>query len=120
MAQWQNVYRALPNSAVQALASQFDFRTNLGFIGAHALLLTGAVGLLFFQRYLWLLNIAKQGYGPYQTASYLAGVSAVFILIDSIILWSALRRPQTRMMFSLAWPILFFGSALFVLLANNL
>jgi len=114
------MYRALPNSAFQALASQFDFRSNLGFVGAHALLLAGAMGLLFFQRYLWLLNIAKQGYGPYQTASYLAGVSAVFVFIDLVILWSALKRPQTRMMSSLAWPIFFFGSALFVLLANNL
>ena len=115
----KHVYSA-SNLALQVLASQFDFRSNLGFIGAHALLLTGAVCLLFFQRYLWLLSIAKQGYGPYQTASYLAGVSTVFILIDFVILSSALKRPQTRMMFSLAWPIFFFGSALFVLLANNL
>jgi len=100
--------------------TSIGFRRDLGFIGAHIFLLAGAVGLLFFQRYLWLLNIARQGYGPYQTVSYLAGVSAIFILIDFGILWSALKRPQARLMFSLAWPVFFFGSALLVILANNL
>jgi hypothetical protein len=94
-------------------------RRNLGYVGAHALLLAGAVGLLFLQRYLWLLKIAEQGYGPYQTASDLAGLSAVMILIDLAILRWALKGPRTSRIVSLLWPAFFFGSALWVILANN-
>jgi nitrogen fixation-related uncharacterized protein len=94
-------------------------RRNLGYVGTHASLLAGAVGLLFLQRYLWLLKIAEQGYGPYQTVSYLAGLSSVMILIDLAILWWALKGPQTNMAISLLWPAFFFGSALWVILGNN-
>ena len=94
-------------------------RRNLGYVGVHALLFSGAIGLLFLQRYLWLLRIAEQGYGPYQTVSYIAGLSAVMILIDLVILRWALKRPQTSMVISLVWPTFFFGSALWVILANN-
>ena len=94
-------------------------RRNLGYVGAHTLLLAGAVSLLFLQRYLWLLRIAEQGYGPYQTVSYLAGLSAVMVLIDLAILWWALKGPQTKRTISLLWPAFFFGSALWVILANN-
>jgi uncharacterized membrane protein len=85
----------------------------------HASLLAGAVGLLFLQRYIWLLKIAQQGYGPYQTVSYLTTLSAVMILIDLVVLRWALRGPQTNRVISLLWPALFFGSALWVVLANN-
>ena len=94
-------------------------RTNLGCLGAHALLLTGAVGMLFLQRYIWLIRIAEQGYGPYQSASYLAGLSAVVILVDLAVLRWALRGPRTNRAVSLLWPALFFGLALWVLLANS-
>ena len=43
-----------------------------GYLGAHVSLLAGAIGMLFLQRYIWLLRTAQQGYGPYQTASYVA------------------------------------------------
>jgi hypothetical protein len=95
------------------------FRNNLSYLGTHALLLAGAVGLLFLQRSIWLLRIAEQGYGPYQTVTYLATVSAVMVLIDLIILRWALRGSQTSRTISLLWPGLFFGSALWVVLANN-
>ena len=92
---------------------------SLGYIGAHALLLAGAVSLLFLQRYLWLLKITEQGYGPYQTVSDISGLSAVMILIDLAILSWALKGPQTNRIISLLWPAFFFGSALWVVLANN-
>jgi hypothetical protein len=110
-------------------------RRNLGYVGAHALLIAGAIGLLFvLQRYLWLLKIAEQGYGPYLTVPYLTvpyltvpyltvpylvGLSAVMILIDLAILRWALRGPQAGRIISLLWPAFFFGSALWVILANN-
>jgi len=101
------------NSAPSAL------RRNLGYVGAHALLLAGAIGLLFLQRYLWLLKIAEQGFGPYQTVPDLAGLSTVMILIDLVILRWALRGPQAGRIISILWPAFFFGSALWVILANN-
>ena len=101
------------NSAPSAL------RRNLGYVGAHALLLAGAIGLLFLQRYLWLLKIAEQGFGPYQTVPSLAGLSTVMILIDLVILRWALRGPQAGRIISILWPAFFFGSALWVILANN-
>ena len=101
-------------------AALFGLRRDINYIGAHALLLAGAIGLLFLQRYLWLLKIAEQGYGPYQTVSYLAGLSAVVIVIDLVILRWALKGPQTNRVISLLWPAFFFGSALWVLLGNNM
>jgi len=101
-------------------AALFGLRRDINYIGAHALLLAGAIGLLFFQRYLWLLRIAEQGYGPYQTASYLAGLSAVVILVDLVSLRWALRGPQNNRVISLLWPAFFFGSALWVFVGNNL
>ncbi len=83
------------------------------------MLLAGAVGLLFFQRYLWLLRIAEQGYGPYQTASYIATISAVMILIDLVVIRWALKGSQTDRRISLIWPTFFFGSVLLVVIVNN-
>ena len=88
-------------------------------MGGHALLLAGAIGLLFLQRYLWLLEIAEKGYGPYQTVSQIVGLSAVMVLIDLAILWWALKGPQINRVISLLWPALFFGSAVWVLVGNN-
>jgi len=93
---------------------------NLVYVGAHALLLAGAVGLLFLQRYVWLLRIAEQGYGPYQTVSSIAALSIVMILIDLVILKWAVKGSQTSRTISLLWPSFFFVSALWVVLANNL
>jgi len=97
----------------------FGLRGNLGYLGAHASLLAGAIGLLFLQRYLWLLRIAEQGYGPYQTVSFLLGLSAVMVLLDLVIVWWALKGPQAIKMISLLWPAFFFGSALWVVIGNN-
>ena len=94
-------------------------RRHFGLFGAHALLLAGAVGLLFLQRYIWVLRIEAQGYGPYQTVSYLAGVSAVVVLIDLLVLKWASKGSRTDRMVSIIWPAFFFGTALFVLIANN-
>ena len=71
------------------------------------------------QRYLWLLRIAEQGYGPYQTVSFLLGLSAVMVLLDLVIVWWALKGPQAIKMISLLWPAFFFGSALWVVIGNN-
>jgi hypothetical protein len=100
------------------MTSWLGTRGNLGYLGAHALLLGGGSGLLFLQRYLWLLKIAEQGYGPYQTAGSLLEVCAVFVIIDLIVLSWALRGSRTEKNISLLWPALFLGSALFILLAN--
>ncbi len=96
-----------------------DLHANLRYVGLHALLLAGAIGLLFLQRYLWLLKIAEQGYGPYQTVSYLTGLSAVVVLIDVALLRWAIGGPQTNRAISLVFPFLFFGTALWVVLANS-
>jgi len=74
--------------------------------------------LLFLQRYIWLLKIAEQGYGPYQTAAYLAEVSAVFIIIDLLILRWALRGSRTERNISLLWPAFFLSSAVLILVGN--
>jgi len=95
-------------------------RQNLAYVGGHAALLAGAVGFLFLQRYIWLLRIAEQGYGPYQTVSSLEGLSAVMIIIDLFILGWALRGSRTDKRISLLWPAFFFASTLLVLVANNL
>ena len=94
-------------------------RQNLAYVGGHAALLAGAVGFLFLQRYIWLLKIAEQGYGPYQTVSNLEGLSAVMIIIDLFILRWALRGSLTDKRISLLWPAFFFASTLLVLVANN-
>jgi hypothetical protein len=100
------------------MSSGLGFRGNFGYVGAHALLLAGATGLLFLQRYLWLLKIAQQGYGPYQTASYLLVVSAAFVIIDLLVLRWALGSSRKGKRISLLWPALFLAGALFILLAN--
>jgi len=82
-------------------------------------LLAGAIGLLFLQRNLWLVRIAEQGYGPYQTISSLVGLSAVMVLIDLPIVWWALKGPQANRIISLVWPAFFFASALWVIIGNN-
>ncbi|MGD0331072.1 MAG: hypothetical protein ABSB40_11645 [Nitrososphaeria archaeon] len=94
-------------------------RINIGYIGAHASLLVATVGLLFLQRYIWLLNIAERGYGPYQSASYLIGVSAVIVIIDFFILRSALKGSRRDRIISVLAPAAFLGIALFILVANN-
>jgi hypothetical protein len=94
-------------------------RRNLGYVGAHGSLLAGAVGLLFLQRYIWLLKIAEQGYGPYQTVADITEVSAVFIMIDLLILRWALRGSRTERNVSLLWPAFFLISALLILVGNN-
>jgi len=82
-------------------------------------LLAGAIGLLFLQRYIWLLRIAEQGYGPYQTVAQVAGISAFFTVIDVLVLWWALRGSRIERNLSMLWPAFFFGSALLILVANN-
>jgi hypothetical protein len=91
----------------------------LGCVGVHVTLLAGAIGLLFLQRYIWLLGIAEQGYGPYQTVAQVTGISAFFIVIDVLIVWWALRGSRIERKLSMLWPALFFGSALLILVANN-
>lgn len=95
------------------------FRRNIGYIGAHASLLLSGIGLLFLQEYLWILNIARQGYGPYQSVSYLAGVSAAVVAVDLLILRWALKGSRGDRYVSLFWPVMFFAAALFFLVANN-
>jgi len=109
----QDSKRSLTASAVLGL------QRNLGYIGAHIALLAGAVGFLFLQRYIWLLQIAQRGYGPYQTVSYITGLSAVWITVDVLILWW-LRGSRAERIASLLWPGFFFASALIILLLNNL
>ena len=94
-------------------------RSNLGYAGVHASLLLSGTGLLFLQQYIWLLNIARQGYGPYQSTSYLAGLSAVVVIVDLLILRWALKGSRDNRYISLLWPAVFLGIALFVLVANN-
>jgi hypothetical protein len=94
-------------------------RRNLGYVGTHVTLLVGAIGVLFLQRYIWLLRIAEQGYGPFQTVSYLAELSVFFIVTDFLILGRALRGSRTERNLSMLWPALFFCTALFILIANN-
>src|SRR6267143_2610120 len=93
-------------------------RSNIGYIGAHASLLVATVGLLFLQRYLWLLKIAEQGYGPYQSASFLIGVSAVIAIIDFLILRSALKGSRGDRIISLLAPATFLAIAIFIFVAN--
>ncbi len=94
-------------------------RTNAGYVAAHVSLLLSGIGLLFLQQHLWLANIVRQGYGPYQSTSFLAGVSAAVVIADLLTLRWALRGSRYDMHFSMFLPALFFGVAVFVLLANN-
>ena len=77
------------------------------------------IGLLFLQEYLWLTNLTREGYGPYRGTSYLVGVSTVVVMVDLLILRWALKGPQYERYISMFLPALFFGVAVFVLLANN-
>ena len=101
------------------ISAAHAIRSNFNYIGAHASLLLSGIGLLFLQQYIWFLNIAKQGYGPYQTTSYLTGVSAVVVIVDLVILRWALKGSRDDRYVSLLWPALFFATALSVLVANN-
>jgi len=94
-------------------------RSDIGCIGAHVSLVVATVGLLFLQRYIWLLNIAERGYGPYQSASYLIGVSAVIVMFDFFVLWLALKGSRRDRVVSLLAPATFLGIALLILVANN-
>ena len=94
-------------------------RSSVGYAGTHALLLSAGIGLLFLQRYLWLLNIARQGYGPNQNASYLTGASAVIVLVDLVALRWALKGSRGERHLALIWPALFLAASLFILVANN-
>ena len=100
------------------ITAAHPFRNNLNYIVAHASLLLSGIGLLFLQQYLWFLNITKQGYGQYQSTSYLTGISVVVVVGDLIILRWALKGSRDRYA-SLLWPALFFGVALFVIVTNN-
>jgi hypothetical protein len=102
-----------------SVSAAHAIRSNIGYIGAHALLLVSGIGLLFLQQYLWILNIARQGYGPYQSTPYLTGVSAFVVIVDLVILRWALKGSRGDRYVSLLWPALFFGLTLSVLLANN-
>jgi len=100
--------------------SLHQVRSSAGYVTLHVLLLAGTVGALFSQRYIWLLKIAEQGYGPYQTASYLTGVSAGIIIVDLFILRWALKGSQAERKIALLWPVLFLALALALLVSNNL
>jgi hypothetical protein len=103
-----------------ALGEGTELRRNLGYIGVHGALLAGAVGLLFLQRYIWLAEIAVRGWGPYQTVSDIALLSAVMIAVDLVVIRVALRGTRTERSLALLWPAFFFGTAAFILVANNL
>ncbi|MDG6925096.1 MAG: hypothetical protein JRN09_00940 [Nitrososphaerota archaeon] len=94
-------------------------RTNIGYIAAHVSLILSGIGLLFLQQHLWLARITIQGYGPYQSTSFLVGVSATVVIVDLLTLRWALRGSRYDMYFSMFLPALFFGVAVFVLLADN-
>jgi hypothetical protein len=101
------------------ISAALAVRSNVGYIGVHASLLAAMVGSLFLQRYIWLLNISEQGYGPFQTASYLVGVCAVIVIVDFFILRSALKGSRRDRIISLLVPAGFLAIALFILVANN-
>jgi hypothetical protein len=100
--------------------SLHQVKSSAGYVTLHVLLLAGMVGALFSQRYIWLLKIAEQGYGPYQTASYLTDVSAGIIIVDLFILRWALKGSREDRKIALLWPAAFLALALAVLVANNL
>jgi hypothetical protein len=103
----------------QPKGSWHAVRGHVGYVGLHALLLAAGVGLLFLQRYVWLLNIANQGYGPYQNAFYLIGVSAVIVLVDVVFLRWALKSGRVNRRIALVWPAMFAVIALLILAINN-
>ena len=103
-----------------ALNGPIALRRSLGFIGTHTALLAGAIGLLFLQRYIWLLGIAQRGFGPYQTFSYLTSLSMIMVLIDlPFILWG-LKGTRTERAASVFLPALFIGGAALILVVNNI
>jgi hypothetical protein len=89
-------------------------------MSGRASLLVATVGLFFLERYIQLLRISQLGYGPYTSASYLTGLSAVLVIIDLFILRSALKGSRRDSIVSLAVPAAFLVVALFILLANPL
>lgn len=95
-------------------------RSNIGYVGAHASLLVATVGFFFLERYIQLLRLSRLGYGPYTNASYLTELSAVIVVIDLLILRSALKGSRRDRIISLFVPTAFLFLALFILLANPL
>jgi hypothetical protein len=107
----------LPHSV--AINSTNTIRSNFVYIGTHVSLLLSGIGFLFLQQYIWAINIARQGYGPYQSTSYLETVSALIVIVDAIILRWAFNGSKADRYDSLIWPIMFFGITLLILMANN-
>ena len=66
-----------------------------------------------------MLQLAEQSYGPYQSASYLGGLSAVIVVIDLLILWSVRNGSRWDRVLSLVWPAAFFCLAASILVVNN-
>ena len=98
----------------------FGFRRNLGYFGAHISLLAGAVGLLFLQRYIWLVQLAERGFGPSYTLTSIAWLSGIYIIVDLLILKLGWNGSRTDKVASLAWPAFFFATGAWFVLANNL
>jgi hypothetical protein len=101
-----------------AIGAAPPFRSDVGCVGAHVSLLAATVGLFFLERYIQLERISEIGYGPYTSASYLIGLSAVIVMIDLFILRSALKGAARDRIVSLLVPAAFLSLALFILLAN--
>ena len=94
-------------------------RSSFGYIGTHTSLLLSGITFLLLQQYIWTLNIARQGYGPDYTTSYLETLSALVVIIDLIILTWAVRGSKRDKHLSLIYPAAFFGLTLITLIANN-
>jgi hypothetical protein len=77
-----------------AFSPVHTIRGSLGYVGTHTSLLVAGVGLMLLQQYVWALNIARQGYGPYYATSWIETVSAVVVVIDLIILRWAVRASR--------------------------
>lgn len=100
------------------VASQF--RSNIGYVGAHASLLVATVGFFFLERYIQLVRLSQLGFGPYTNVSYLTELSTVIVIIDLLILRSALKGSTHDRVVSLLVPTAFLFVALFILFANPL
>jgi hypothetical protein len=99
--------------------SYIAVRNSIGYLGLHLSLLAAMIGLLFLQRYLWLVQLAEKGYGPYITVSSIGSVVVIAVLVDLIVLRSALRGSRHDRIISLLVPAAFVGLSLFILIANN-
>jgi hypothetical protein len=101
------------------ISAALAIRSNMGYIGVHASLVAATVGSLFLQRYIWLLNISEKGYGPFQSASYLIGVSVILVFVDVCSIILTLDSTQRGKMVAMAVPAAFLFVALFILIANS-